>query len=124
MRIRLDLPSDDYLTFEQVPLPDPATWPPGWVPPVYARVRNLAAGDADVGATTAVLLVESRDDQPPDAAVAASTTPATFRVPGSARPRRRYRPAHPRRRPSPARSRSTRNTTSRPCGPGSSGWLS
>jgi peptidoglycan hydrolase-like protein with peptidoglycan-binding domain len=83
VRIRLDLPSDDYLTFEQVPLPDPASWPPGWVPPVYARVRNHAAGDATVGATTALLLVESREDQPPDAAVAARTTPAAFTVPAA-----------------------------------------
>jgi peptidoglycan hydrolase-like protein with peptidoglycan-binding domain len=86
VRIRLDLPADDYLTFEQVPLPDPVTWPPGWVPPVYARVRNLAAGDADVGAAVAVLLVESRDDEPPDAAVAALAVPASFRVPGVGTP--------------------------------------
>jgi peptidoglycan hydrolase-like protein with peptidoglycan-binding domain len=97
VRIRLDLPSDDYLTFEQVPLPDPATWPPGWVPPVYARVRNLAAGDAGVGAVTAVLLVESRADQPPDAAVPAGTTPAAFTVPAVGTPA----PPAPARPPAP-----------------------
>jgi hypothetical protein len=86
VRIRLDLPTDDFLTFEQVPVPDPATWPPGWIPPVYARVRNRANGDAAVRAAVAVLLVQGQEDQPPDAAIDATATPTTFVVPAAGTP--------------------------------------
>jgi peptidoglycan hydrolase-like protein with peptidoglycan-binding domain len=86
VKIRLDVPTDDFLTFEQVPLPDPATWPPNWVPPLYARVRNQAAAAASVQSALGTLLLGTADDHVADAAIRVQASPATFVVPAAGTP--------------------------------------
>ncbi|MET8112792.1 hypothetical protein [Streptomyces prasinus] len=59
VKIRLDRPDDGFLTTEQItaPFPDAATWPPGWTPPFYAKVRSPSTVRADVSGVVAALLV-------------------------------------------------------------------
>ncbi|MFF8195661.1 hypothetical protein ACF05L_33425 [Streptomyces bobili] len=82
VRIRLDRPDDGFLTTEQItaPFPDPATWPSGWTPPFYAKVRNPCAVQADVAGVTAALLVLDPLTGVPVDRAAAAATPAAFSV--------------------------------------------
>lgn len=73
--IRLDQPSDDFLVVEQIP---PLPGSSGRRPPLYARVRNLAGGAADVEGSVAVLLVGKGPT--PGKVVRALVEPGTFRV--------------------------------------------
>ncbi|MFG3268697.1 hypothetical protein [Streptomyces bobili] len=82
VRIRLDRPDDRFLTTEQItaPFPDPATWPPGWTPPFYAKVRSPGTVRADVAGVTAALLVLDPLTGVPVDRAAAAATPAAFSV--------------------------------------------
>ncbi|MFD9541902.1 hypothetical protein [Streptomyces sp. NPDC060022] len=82
VKIRLDRPDDGFLTTEQItaPFPDPATWPTGWTPPFYAKVRSPCAVQADVsGVIAALLVVDPLTGVPVDHARAA-VAPTAFSV--------------------------------------------
>lgn len=82
VRIRLDRPDDGFVLAEQLPVAfgDPATWPPGWTPPFYARVRTPAGVTADVGGVVASLLVVDALTGTPVDRVAAAARPGSFRL--------------------------------------------
>lgn len=82
VRIRLDRPDDAFVLAEQipVPLPDPATWPPGWTPPLYARARTPDGVTADVAGVVASMLVVDPLTGTPVDRVPAAVQPAGFRL--------------------------------------------
>ncbi|WP_225830095.1 hypothetical protein [Streptomyces sp. NK08204] len=88
VRIRLDQPDDGFLTTEQITpaFPDPATWPPGWTPPFYAKVCSPSAVQADVSGVVAALLVNDPLTGVPVDCARATATPAAFSVGGAGSP--------------------------------------
>ncbi|MFF7352056.1 MULTISPECIES: hypothetical protein [Streptomyces] len=84
VRIRLDQPDDGFLTTEQItaPFPDAASWPAGWTPPFYAKVRSPSAVRADVSGVVAALLVNDPLTGVPVDRARAAATPASFSLGG------------------------------------------
>ncbi|MFJ7956940.1 hypothetical protein ACIQ62_11650 [Streptomyces sp. NPDC096319] len=84
VKIRLDRPDDGFLTTEQItaPFPDAATWPPGWTPPFYAKVRSPSTVRADVSGVVAALLVNDPLTGVPVDRARVAATPAAFSLGG------------------------------------------
>ncbi|MFE5794994.1 hypothetical protein ACFQ8C_20805 [Streptomyces sp. NPDC056503] len=84
VRIRLDRPDDGFLTTEQItaPFPDAATWPAGWTPPFYAKVRSPSTVRADVSGVVAALLVNDPLTGVPVDRARVAATPAAFSLGG------------------------------------------
>lgn len=82
VRIRLDRPDDGFLVAEQVTaaFPDPSTWPPGWTPPLYCKVRAPGGVRADIGGVVATMLVLDPATGVPAESVAAVADPPAFSI--------------------------------------------
>ena len=82
--IRLDRPTDAFLSAQFIPvdLPADSTWPPGWRPPLYARITGVAGLPATVASGTATLLVLDPVSGLPIDRAAAAIEPVSFTAAG------------------------------------------